>query len=234
MAKPKRYDLKGPFNDEIQAKIRQMGWTKPEQFADHYGIGRTTVYSLILGRQTSEGQWIKPSLDTIIRLSLALNTPIDELVQKLYPEVVLPHPKSAPITSVAIKVVGRVGAGPGQDAPIENGVVYVTPKLAKGKDLEAYQVVGDSMCGGKRPICDGDTIVVNRHDKGTSGSAVVALLNDGTHVCKAYKEDRFGKRLMSLNPLYTNTTPPMIPADQVKRIIGKVVWVQGAVENLED
>lgn len=79
MARTKRHDLRGPFNEDIRKVMVERGWTKLEQFADHFGIGRTTVYSLVLGRQTSQGEWVKPSLDTIIKLSIALNRPVDEL-----------------------------------------------------------------------------------------------------------------------------------------------------------
>ncbi len=61
---------------------------------------------------------------------------------------------------------------------------------------------------------------------------VIARLTDGSYVCKALKEERFGRRLMSINPLYTNSAPPLIPAEDVEEIIGRVVWVQGAVERL--
>lgn len=234
MPRPRRDDLKGPFNDDIRAKMDEWGWTKLEQFADHYRIGRTTVYALVLGRQSSAGEWVKPSLDTLIRLAIALEKPVEELLERLYPEIDLPKAVGAPASMADVSVLGFVGAGPGQEALISDGSVYVSRRFARGKDLVAYRVRGDSMCGGKRPICDGDTIVVNREDKGASGSPVVARLKDGTHVCKALKEDKFGRRLMSLNPLYTNATPPVIPADDVAEIIGKVVMVQGEVGKLEE
>jgi phage repressor protein C with HTH and peptisase S24 domain len=53
-------------------------------------------------------------------------------------------------------------------------------------------------------------------------------------VCKALKEDKFGRRLASLNPLYTNSAPPVIPAEEVDEIIGRVVWVQGALNGVEE
>lgn len=234
MPRSRRNDLKGPFNDDILARMDEQGWTKLEQFADHYRIGRTTVYALVLGRQSSGGEWIKPSLDTLIRLAIALDKPVEELVERLYPDLDLPKSAAAPSRMAEVSVLGFVGAGPGQEALVQDGSVFVTKRFARGKNLVAYRVRGDSMCGGKRPICDGDTILVNRLDKGQSGSPVVARLKDGTHVCKALKEDKFGRRLMSLNPLYTNATPPMIPAADVSEIIGKVVMVYGEVEELEE
>lgn len=234
MPRPRRNDLKGPFNDDILARMDEQGWTKLEQFADHYRIGRTTVYALVLGRQSSGGEWIKPSLDTLIRLAIALDKPVEELVERLYPDLDLPKSAAAPSRMAEVSVLGFVGAGPGQLEGIENGVVYVPRRVARGKSLAAYQVKGDSMCGGRRPICDGDTIVINRDDKGASGSPVVARLKDGTCVCKALKEDKFGRRLMSLNALYTNFTPPVIPADDVEEILGRVIWIQGVVGKLEE
>lgn len=234
MARTKRHDLRGPFNEDIRKVMVERGWTKLEQFADHFGIGRTTVYSLVLGRQTSQGEWVKPSLDTIIKLSIALNRPVDELLSRLYPELDLPKPQAQVAPSMKkTPVMGIVGAGPGQFEPTLKSV-YVPTAVAKGRPLAAYEVKGDSMCGGKRPICDGDIIVVNLADKGCSGQVVVARLNDGSYVCKALKEDKFGRRLMSLNPLYTNSAPPVIPAEDVDEIIGRVVWVQGALNGVDE
>ncbi|WP_299427192.1 LexA family transcriptional regulator [uncultured Meiothermus sp.] len=233
MPKPKRHDLKGPFNDEIRRVMDERGWTKLEQFADHFGIGRTTVYTLVLGRHTAQGEWIKPSLDTLIRLARALQRPVDHLLERLYPELDLPKPSAqlGAKDAVMVPVVGIVGAGPGQSVERETSAVFVPNRVARGKRLAAYQVQGDSMCAGKRPICDGDLVVVNRNDKGASEQVVVARLADGSYVCKALKDDRFGRRLMSLNPLYTNNAPPIIPAEHVDEIIGRVVWVQGAVDS---
>jgi repressor LexA len=236
MPKPKRNNLNGPFNAEIQAVMDARGWKKLEEFADHFGIGRTTTYNLVQGRQTSGGDWIKPSLDTVLRLAMALQTPVDELLERLYPDIELPKPASVVGVqgAVAVQIAGVVGAGPGQTQLVENGTMYVPAKIAKGKDLAGYNVFGDSMCGGKRPICSGDSVAVNRLDKGRSGQAVVARLSDDSYVCKALKEDKFGRRLMSTNALYTNSAPPIITAEMVAEIIGVVVWKQGAMPDLEE
>jgi repressor LexA len=100
--------------------------------------------------------------------------------------------------------------------------------------LIGYQVRGDSMAGGKRPIHDGDTIIVNKNDKGHSGDVVVARLTDDSMVCKAMKVDKFGWRLMSLNSMYTNSAPPIIAREDVAEIIGCVVRVSSNMEKLED
>lgn len=81
------------------------------------------------------------------------------------------------------------------------------------------------MAAGRRPILDGDRIIVDLNDPGENTDSVVARLRDGNFVCKMLKLDRFGKALQSRNPEATNGTPSFIPAAEVDSIVGKVVRV---------
>ncbi|RYM38918.1 LexA family transcriptional regulator [Meiothermus sp. PNK-Is4] len=222
----RKLPLEGPFNDWIAERMDELGIQSVEEFARYAKIGRATMHNVIRGRVSPKGTWVKPSIETLELLAIALNRPIQDLIFRLMPNA----PGSELMTTraqVRVPVVGVVGAGPGQDIEVDDGYIFVESAFARGKRLAAYRVYGDSMCAGRRPICDGDIIVANLNDKGDSGSVVVARLVDGTTVCKALKVDRFGAHLMSLNPMYTNSTPPMIPASEVAEIVGKVIMVQG-------
>lgn len=232
----RKLNLEGPFNDWIAARMDELGIQSIEEFARYAKIGRATMHNVIRGRVSPKGTWIKPSIETLEALAIALNRPIQDLIFRLMPNAPGSELAATSPTLVQVPVVGVVGAGPGQDIAIDDddGFIAVEPSFARGKKLVAFKVVGDSMCAGKRPICHGDIIVANLLDKGTSGSVVVARLVDGTQVCKALKIDKFGARLMSLNPMYTNSTPPVIPADEVSEIIGKVLLVQGEINRVND
>ncbi len=92
-------------------------------------------------------------------------------------------------------------------------------------DLVAFKIRGDSMEGGKRPIYNGDTVLVDRGDKGYDTASVVARLTSGGYVCKTLKDDKFGVHLVSANSLYTNGTPPYIPQSEIDEIVGRVVRI---------
>ncbi|KIQ55897.1 hypothetical protein SY28_01125 [Meiothermus taiwanensis] len=233
LAKRKPGPLRGPFNDWILETMKRRGINTLEEFAKQSGISRGTLYHLVRGRVSPKGTWVKPSVDTLLVLARFLERPIQDLIFRLEPDAPGVSEQDRTIACGTVKVFGVVGAGPGQFEPTLKSV-YVPASVAKGRPLAAYEVRGDSMCGGKRPICDGDIIVVNMADKGCSGQVVVARLVDGSFVCKALKEDKFGRRLMSLNPLYTNSAPPVIPAEDVDEVIGRVVWVQGALNGVEE
>lgn len=222
----RKLNLEGPFNDWIAARMDELGIQSVEEFARRAGIARATMHNVIRGRVSPKGTWVKPSIETLELLAIALNRPIQDLIFRLMPNAPGSELMGQTSAAVQIPILGAVGAGPGQDVE-EDGFVAVDPSFARGKRLAAYRVYGDSMCAGRRPICDGDVIIANLNDKGDSGSVVVARLVDGTTVCKALKVDKFGARLMSLNPMYTNSTPPMIPASEVAEIVGKVIMVQG-------
>lgn len=53
------------------------------------------------------------------------------------------------------------------------------------------------MEGGKRPIFDGDLVIVDRKDKGRDGTLVVARLKDGIYICKMLRDDGSGRSLQA-------------------------------------
>jgi len=213
----KRY-FEGPFAKEILAKMREKGFRKLEEFADHYDIGRTTVYSLVIGRKIGD-KYIKPSLDTLTKLSLALEIPVENLIERLYPEGSFLTRKE-----VGVPVLGYVGGGPPQLEEIEERTVPVRVK-GDASHLVAFKVRGNSMCAGKRPICHGDIVIVNTQDKGHPGAIVVARLNEHTYVVKKMGRDA----LYSTNP-DENNGPPVIPKEEVAEIVGRVVEVRSRLD----
>lgn len=235
MPRPKTAALNGPFNTRIANRMRQLGMNKLEEFADHFGLGRTTVYALVQGRTSITGAQVKPSLDTLIKLAQALEIPAHVLLYELDPtapgaETLSEHP---PITKVPIlaaspriPVVGQVGAGPDQSDQLEESFL-VEESFARGKNLIAFRVFGNSMEGGRNPIFDGDLVLVNTLDKGVTGGTVVARLEGDGHVCKRLILDPSGKPqyLTSTNPEYVDPTFAMIPADRVAEVVGSVVRV---------
>lgn len=114
-----------------------------------------------------------------------------------------------------VPVLGRVAAG----LPIlaeENVEDYieVPQNLARGRDLFALYVRGDSMINAG--IHDGDIIIVNSTSVAENGDIVVALLEEEATVKRFFKEDR-AFRLQPENDAYE----PIISTNV--RILGKVV-----------
>lgn len=227
--------LKGPFNERIAKRMAELGMQRLEEFADHFGLGRTTVYTLVLGRVSPRGTWVKPSIDTLVKLAGALEVPLHILVYELEPnapgagEASREQPQSPqpPLRRVEVRRAGWCGAGPEQEEEIVDDVVWVEENFAQGKDLLAFQVRGDSMAGGRHPIYHGDTVVVDRNDKGYNNAAVVARLLSNGYVCKLLKDDRFSNvvRLASANPEHLNGTPTAVAPEDVAEIVGRVVRI---------
>lgn len=218
MQKPEPKALEGPFAEEILAAMRRLGMRRLEEFADAFGIGRTTVYNLVLGRKIGD-KWVKPSLDTIVRLSRALDIPVESLVAKLYEDeqLRLKEEKHVPL-------LGYVGGGPSQLEEIAERTIPVRVR-GDARHLVAFKVRGDSMCAGRRPICHGDIIIVNTEDKGHPGAVVVARLESGEYVVKKVVNGH----LVSTNP-EANGGPPVIPLGEVAEIVGRVVEVRSTLD----
>lgn len=216
--------------------MRRDGFKEITPWIDFHGIGRSTFYSLMRGRETKSGTWTKPSLDTLIALANALQVPLHELIYIIVPEApgastlngptTLPDVmRPLPVTRVAVQVAGWVGAGPDQLEEINGEYVYVDAAFAQGKKLRAFRVRGDSMTAGAHPIHDGDLVIVNTADPGHNTAAVVARLHNDAYVCKVLKDDVHGKLLQSRNVDHTNGTPSAIKLEDVAEIVGRVVRI---------
>jgi len=216
--------LEGVFNVDIAEAMRRRDFTTLDQFADHAGVGRTTMYNLVIGRTNSRGELMKPSIDTLVALARALSLPVHDLIYRLEPtapgaEQVATMP---PVQGLDVAIAGWCGAGPEQTQSA-TGTVYVEHALAKGRQLTAFRVRGDSMAATSNPIHNGDTVIVDTADSGANNEPVVAKLRTGGYVCKLLKDDQHGNFLQSANPAHTNGTPTYIPMADIEQIIGRVV-----------
>lgn len=220
--------LTGPFNERIAARMKQLGMRRLEEFADAFGLGRTTVYGLVLGRVSAKGTPVKPSVDTLFKLAEALETPAHVLLYELDPDAMGAEEAEQipPVRRLAVTYAGWVGAGPDQDEEILDEPVWVDESFAAGRDLVAFRIRGDSMAAGKKPIFDGDTVIVDRKDPGYNTASVVARLKDNGYVCKMLKHDRHEHGLQSRNAEHTNGTPSNIPMEKVAEIVGRVIEVR--------
>ncbi len=73
-------EFDGPFNHLIAQRMRELELESLEAFALHAGIGYTTLYNLVLGRISKSGAPVKPGVDTLAKLSWALQKPLGELI----------------------------------------------------------------------------------------------------------------------------------------------------------
>jgi repressor LexA len=219
-------ELNGVFNSEIAETMARRNLTTLEQFADFAQIGRTTVYNLVLGRTSASGTVTKPSIDTLIALSSAFNMPLHELLYKLAPDAIGADTikNVPPVQSLEVSIAGWCGAGPEQTESLDEKV-WIESSLAKGRELTAFRVKGDSMAATDQPIHNGDVVIVDTGDKGKAHQPVVAKLKSGGYVCKLLKRDRHEEALVSANPVQTNGTPHYIFMNHIEEIVGRVILV---------
>jgi repressor LexA len=125
-------------------------------------------------------------------------------------------------TGRAVPVLGRVPAGEPSFSP-ENveDTILVDDRMARGKDIFAVRVQGDSMIGAG--INDGDIAVVRKNPYPENGDIVVALIEDEVTL------KRFIRRGSTLilrpeNDEYPDINLSEIKHDQI-RIIGNVLAV---------
>lgn len=225
---------RGPLNALVVRAMRRDGIKEITVWADHHGIGRSTLYALMRGRETASGALMMPSVETLVKLASALAVPTHKLLYLLAPtapgaqdELVdgTQALQPSPVTKVPIQIAGWCGAGPAQDEELDEEPVFVEARFAVGRKLRAFRVRGDSMAAGKRPILDGDVVIVDTNQPGANTDAVVARLESDAYVCKVLKDDRFGRLLQSRNVDHTNGTPSAIPLEEVAELVGKVVRI---------
>lgn len=219
---PKKSDvgqLRGQLNDLIVQRMSSQGIDSVKEFADKHGIGRSTLYDLVRGR--SDGTISNPSLETISRLAEALDRPAHEILYLVNPDA----PGAAATISalqVPVYMAGQAGAGPQQLHELEQQI-FVEADFARGRDLVAFKVNGNSMAGGKRPIYDGDVVIVDRNIAPEINMPVVARLTGDGYVVKRLRPRNI---LDSTNPDF-NGPHALIAPDEIAQVVGKVVRVLG-------
>ena len=218
----------GPFNKLIADFMVRRNMRRIEEFAAASGIGETTLYNIVMGKKTATGRPQKILVDTLAKLADTLHVPMHELLYMLEPDGYGRDQLADRPAAVRIKVqlAGMVGAGSTQQTESDRDI-YIEEDFARGKDLVAFQVQGNSMEGGKNPIHDGDIVVVNRNDRGLIGNIVVARINDDGYVCKKPLIDGAGQlqQLVSTNLDYADPQFRIIDRENVAEIVGKVVRV---------
>jgi repressor LexA len=202
--------------------MHKEGLSSLVEFADTHDLARTTIYNIVYGRQTKSGKAMKPSLDTLVGLADALDTPAHVLLYELEPDafgsdLVNLSPAQLPVRKVLVDVVGVVGAGPAQNIQLFQDI-WVDKRIVGSRRASGYQIMGDSMDGGKKPIQHGSILLIDLDNPGQEGSIVVALLNSGGHVCKI----RRGDALYSANP--DSNEPFSISLDQIEHVMGSYLY----------
>ena len=205
----------------ITKRMAELRIKNLQEFADRFGIGRSTLYDLVRGRSPSHKTWGKPSLDTLVQLANALEKPLHELIYLIEPEAPGANERSY---RVRVNIAGWCSDSSEQKST-GDWFIYVEEEFAQSRDLRAFKIRGDSMAAGKAPIHHGDIVLVDAGDKGYNTASVVARLLDDSYVCKVLKDDKFGQLLQSRNVDHTNGTPSAIPISQVAEIVGRVVRI---------
>jgi len=123
---------------------------------------------------------------------------------------------------VPVPVLGTVAAGvPIMAQEVIEGYVHIAPALAKGKELFALKVRGDSMIGAG--ILENDTVILEKADLVDNGQIAAVWLDDAATVKRVYREPQ-GLRLVAENPAYD----PILTQNGL--ILGRVI---GLVRNYE-
>lgn len=71
----------GPLNDLIKERMKALNIDTVRKFADHAGIGRTTLHEVV--RASEENRTDRISLDTTQKLAVALDLPVQTVVDRL-------------------------------------------------------------------------------------------------------------------------------------------------------
>jgi len=121
--------------------------------------------------------------------------------------------------AVAVPVLGRIAAG----APIfavedPSETVAVERRLARGSELYALRVEGDSMKDAG--ILNGDLVIIRKQDTAEDDDIVVALIGDEATLKRLYRETND----VRLEPANRQMEPIRVRTDEL-RIQGKVVAV---------
>ena len=118
-----------------------------------------------------------------------------------------------------IPIVGRIRAG----APVlaeENieGFLTVGNEIARGKEIFALKVKGDSMIDDG--ILEGDHVIIRRQDTAEDGDIVCALIGDEATLKRFYRRGRE----VTLKPANPNYEPIIVKKGEF-RILGKATGV---------
>lgn len=217
---------RGPLASLVADRMRELGLKNVSEFATYAEISESNMYAILNGRIDS-GVPIVPKWQTMVALAKALERPTHELLYILDPEApgaeILQKVEKPTPNRVPVYVAGCVGAGPQQLRETDD-YIMVEPDFARGRDLVAFRVVGDSMAGGRRPICHDDIVVVDRNAEAENNLPVVARLKGNGYVVKRLRSAKF---LDSTNPDFEGPHA-VVSLEDIDQLVGRVVRVQSS------
>jgi transcriptional regulator with XRE-family HTH domain len=73
----------GVFNDLIEVKMETLGIQSLEDFARYADVERSTMFDLMAGRKTQTGGFVKPTVDDLFKLEVALGVSASVLLERL-------------------------------------------------------------------------------------------------------------------------------------------------------
>jgi transcriptional regulator with XRE-family HTH domain len=73
----------GVFNDLIEVKMETLGIQSLEDFARYADVERSTMFDLMAGRKTQTGGFVKPTVDDLFKLEVALGVSANVLLERL-------------------------------------------------------------------------------------------------------------------------------------------------------
>ena len=122
--------------------------------------------------------------------------------------------------AVVVPVMGRIAAGvPDYAVEEPSETITVEKRLARGRELYALRVEGDSMMDAG--ILDGDLVIIRKQDTADNGDIVVALIKDESTLKRFYRKQDH----VRLEPANHAREPIRVRTDEF-RIQGKVIGVQ--------
>lgn len=204
---------------DLIKNYRQENKMSMRDFAKKCNLSFTYISALEKNKDYKTGKSISPTLETVKSVANAINMPIEDLLQELDED------QKFTITSnkdknINIPILGIVKAGYDYLAN-ENwqGMIEVDSDFAKGKDLFALKVTGDSMFP---VLIEDDIVVINKQSNFENGDIVVALVgeNEAT-IKKAKKTDS----AIILQPLNNNYDPLIFTNEDIKNLPVEIIGV---------
>ena len=212
------YEQNSPLFPLIQTEMLERYRLSDEgvaEFAEHEGLVPEVIEAVFFGGKDGEGRLAQPPISTLIDLGFALNQQRSRLM-RMYAK----NPNSNHMffgtedinkmasSDLLLKAVNRAGEAAGQpqmrhlavqvagagsqpaQEPQEH--LWLEESFVGHRHLAAFRIRGDSMEGGKRPIFDGDLVIVDCDDEGQDSTPVVAHLKNNGYVCKQLKKISLG------------------------------------------
>lgn len=207
------------FLGEVIKKYREEHQLSQRDFAKRCDISYTYVSALEKNIDYRTGKPISPTLETVKKVSTAIQIPIDDLLKMLDDEQLLT------LNSNIINVYSSVHAGILSEM-IENVVdtEEISEKLASSdKTYFGIKVKGDSMFP---QYIENDTLICEKTSTCESGSDCIVAINGDEAFLKRVYINPNGITLQAINPKYE---PLIYSNDDIKNI---PVTIIGTVKEL--